>query len=529
MTARSPLFAALRRAVRDADRAAAIPLDEVMDRRAFLRGLGAAGAGAVLSACGVAPARAQGEGAGLGTLIARAAGQGARVAIVGAGMAGLAAGRALAKAGVAYTVYEGNTRVGGRVRSAGGLMGPGLTTEVGAEFIDSSHVRMLGLAREFGFRLIDVGQDHSPVASVYRFGGVRYTEQDVATAIRPYLARFKADQAKLGDAPSYHAPGAWAALDRLSMADYLDRLGVGGWLRAFLEAAYLSECGLDPAEQSAVNFVGLVGTALQGGAFPIIGDSDERYKVAGGNERIPRRLAELQGERLRLGHRLVALEAAGAGYRLSFAQSEGPTREVQADFVVLALPFSTLREVDLRVALPAAKRRAIAELGYGTNAKLFLGFRSRVWREQGCFGAFLADGLLPNGWDNTYAQPGIAGSLTIYAGGRGGVELARGTAADQAAARLPGLDAIFPGAAAAYTGQAERFDWPGHVWARGSYGCYRPGQAAAFKGAEGEPVGRLLFAGEHCAGDNQGFMEGALETGEAAARAIVKALRARSA
>ena len=84
---------------------------------------------------------------------------------------------------------------------------------------------------------------------------------------------------------------------------------------------------------------------------------------------------------------------------------------------------------------------------------------------------------------------------------------------------------MFFGAVSPYTGQAERFDWPGHAWARGSYACYKPGQYAAFRGAEGEPVGHLYFAGEHCAGEHQGFMEGALETGEAAARAIARALR----
>jgi monoamine oxidase len=68
-------------------------------------------------------------------------------------------------------------------------------------------------------------------------------------------------------------------------------------------------------------------------------------------------------------------------------------------------------------------------------------------------------------------------------------------------------------------------DWPGYGWARGSYACYKPGQQAAFKGAEGQPVGRLFFAGEHCASENQGFMEGAIETGQAAAAAIAAALR----
>jgi monoamine oxidase len=63
--------------------------------------------------------------------------------------------------------------------------------------------------------------------------------------------------------------------------------------------------------------------------------------------------------------------------------------------------------------------------------------------------------------------------------------------------------------------------WPTHPWTLGSYACFRPGQWTTLRGAIGEPVGNLHFAGEHCAFDNQGFMEGGVETGEWAAQAIL--------
>lgn len=70
---------------------------------------------------------------------------------------------------------------------------------------------------------------------------------------------------------------------------------------------------------------------------------------------------------------------------------------MDADFVLLTLPFTLLRQVDLRMPLPPVKRRAIQQLGYGTNAKLILGFQSRYWRNAGYFGDFFCDEWFQSG------------------------------------------------------------------------------------------------------------------------------------
>jgi monoamine oxidase len=125
-------------------------------------------------------------------------------------------------------------------------------------------------------------------------------------------------------------------------------------------------------------------------------------------------------------------------------------------------------------------------------------------------------------------QPGASGILTNFTGGRHGLELGEGSAAEQAARLTQQLEYIFPGAAAARRGMREvRFHWPSHPWTKGSYASYRTGQWTSIAGAEGEPVGRLYFAGEHCSRAAQGFMEGACETGERAAQEILAGLGAR--
>lgn len=192
--------------------------------------------------------------------------------------------------------------------------------------------------------------------------------------------------------------------------------------------------------------------------------------------------------------------------------------------VLLAIPFTTLREVHLDVPLPAVKQRAIRELHYATNAKLMIGFDRRVWRAQNANGSTYADLPFQTTWETTRQQSGTGGILTNFTGGQHGVELGQGTPKMQADKAVGELDAIFPGIAAARQGAREvRMHWPTQRWAQGSYACFGPGDWTQLRGAMGESVEGLFFAGEHCALDTQGFMEGGCGSGETAAAAILRA------
>lgn len=484
-----------------------------VSRRAFLRAAG-----------GVALAATAGEL--LRPIEVLAGAQAPRVAIVGAGIAGLSAGYHLRRAGIRPQIYEASTRAGGRILSVRDAVAPGLVTEFGGEFIDSGHEEMHRLVRLFGLRLIDLkGGEEARLRPTFYFNGRRISEAEVVRAFRPLARRIRQDQEAVGDVVTYrqHTPRA-RELDRISISEYLDRIGAAGWVKELLEVAYVGEYGLEAGEQSALNLVLLIGTE-PGTSFEVYGESDERYSVRGGNQQIPTRLAQLLEPSLHLGHRLVALRQRGSGYRLVFEQRGAGTVEVDADFVILTVPFTILRELEVRVDLPPVKRRAIQELGYGANSKLILGFRERVWRKEGLSGELFTDLPWQSGWDSSRGRPGIAGSYTIFLGGKAGVEVGEGPARAQADKVLPDLERIFPGARAAYTGRVARWHWPSYPFVRGSYACWKVGQYTTIAGAEFEPVGRLLFAGEHTSLDYQGYMNGAAETGRRAAQLVRRLAR----
>jgi monoamine oxidase len=289
--------------------------------------------------------------------------------------------------------------------------------------------------------------------------------------------------------------------------------------------AYVTEYGLDAGEQSALNFVFLIGTGdlEDTSAAVLLGESDERYKVRGGNQRVVDELARRLQPQIQRRHRLEAIRSNGNAYTLTFQTSGGVVDE-QADIVVLAIPFTLLREVKIGVELPPLKKRAIADLGYGANAKVLVGFASRPWQRQGYSGATYSDETFQLAWDNSFLQPGESGGLTLYSGGKLALDAGQGTAEEVATRLMRGIERAYPGATRARNGKVSRFHWPTFPWTKGSYACYKPGQWTTIAGAEGLPVGNLFFAGEHCSYDFQGYMNGAAQSGADTAKAVMAKL-----
>ena len=285
-----------------------------------------------------------------------------------------------------------------------------------------------------------------------------------------------------------------------------------------------SEFGLDADRLSALNLFYLYAGEIEG--------ADERYHVRGGNDQIVDGLAgSLPDGTVRLDAPLEALARRGDGsFALRFAGIGG---EVIADRVVLAMPFTTLRRVDLDPAgLSRKKRRCIAELGMGTNAKLMMQFERRPQAYGDWNGYMVSDDPFLHTWESTLGDPGRRSILTTYFGGRSGARglIARRAHAPSEAREIKrNLDSLGHGGASGLGGLRRDFNglawtdrWKLDPWARGSYAAYLPGQYTRYYGYVGRPEGSIHFAGEHTA--TQGLPRGRGESGERAAEEIAAAL-----
>jgi monoamine oxidase len=491
-------------------------------RRELLVGAGALTAGAVLSANPAA------------SLARRLAGGGTpRVAIVGAGLAGLRCAHQLwtgsPGAPILTTVYEANgERAGGRCWTLRDYFAGGLQTEHGGSFLNSNQTAVRALGARLGLTEEVVnGGDLPSGEEVFFIDGRRYTYAEANADWADFgYATFRAAARELRS-----EEGA-ARLDAMSVPEWLQStpIGVGSAFGRLMMANTVTENGGDPGDQSALDLIELLTGNPHSSLSPLPGD-DETYHLIGGNDQlVSGMISQLPPETVRHDHVLEALRTnTDRSVSLSF-QVAGASLEVTADYVVLALPFSTLRAVELsRSGLSPAKRRVIRTMGMGTNAKIHLEVSHKPWPALGLSGATYGDWQrLACAWDDSVAL-GAAASPALYLAfpgakqGRSGITGAAHAAAPAADAAwaLGELEHVIPGMTAAFTGLAYEDHWALDPWVQGAYSYYRVGQASSYGAIAARTEGRILFAGEHTSIANIGFLDGAVETGERAASRLL--------
>jgi monoamine oxidase len=449
---------------------------------------------------------------------------GPQVVVVGAGLAGLtAAHRLRRRTGWRVAVHEARERVGGRTHTVRDLPG-GLYGEAGGSFISTGDRAIRGLARELGVHLVDLDPIWPAGGYAYRFGGRVQTHAEV---FRGQSAAWREAERQFRRLPwpiryGERQPDA-VRLDRMTVAEWLERHVAprspifADWVKAYFETDYTA-----PVDEASA----LMAVADLGGPSR---SYDERFVVRGGTDVIATELAAGLDRDVHLGSALVAIRRRAHGYRLTF-EEDGSRSDVDADAVVLTLPFPALADVDLsRSGFSPVKRRAIRTLGMGVAMKVNVVFDDTAWRPASS-GDSVSD--LTTGW----TWPGHPGQQTdtklmVCFTGASGMPAAAGSPVHGLATRpladayLRDLERIFPGSRASYAGVTRVDRWVHDPWSQGTYSYYRAGTMTEIAGAEGLPEGAAFFAGEHTARyGNRSTMNGAVWSGERAARRVERFL-----
>jgi monoamine oxidase len=449
------------------------------------------------------------------------------IAVVGAGLAGLTATYRLKQAGFTAKLYEARTdRVGGRCWSDT-FPGSNLIYEHGGELIDQGHTEIRQLSQELGLDEVNLlASEDNGTDPFQLFDGQFYSFNDATNDLKAIWQQIHSDTS----AASY--PTLWNSntqrgreLDAMSITDWINAYVPGGMsskLGQLLDVAYNIEYGAECTQQSSLNMLYLLGFSGQG-QLRIFGPSNEKYHTVGGNDQIPERLAAALPGQLNMGYELTAVARNSDG---SWTLSFGNGKTARADRVVIAIPFSILRGVDLSKAqFEPRKLQAINQLGMGTNSKMHVGFKTRFWRGLGCTGETYADTGYQNTWEVSRGQAGPTGILVDYTGGNIGASFGSGTPSSRAKQFLGQIEPLLPGATANWNGNATIDFWTGYKWTKGSYSYWKVGQYTAFAGMEAAEQNGCHFAGEHTSIDFQGYLQGGVETGERAASEIIAAYK----
>jgi len=486
-----------------------------ISRREFLQRGAAVGAGVVgASALGLGRARP-------------AFARDANVVIIGAGLGGLTCAYRLMRHGISSTVYESRDRIGGRCWTIR-VFENAQTAEHGGQYLDSRHHHIRKLAKELRVPLVDTEAQSFPAGSgdYYWFDGAFHTPDEIFADFDLVFDRIRADYRRVGRYFYNQAKAEAIAFDQMTMNEWLDDNVPGGLdslLGQAIERSNTGFWGLDGDQLSAVNLFEFY-------VFPYPG-ADERFRVAGGNDVIPHRLAEeLPSGTIRYERPLEAAWTRSDGkIGLKFAGQAG---DVVADVAVFALPFTVLRDLDTSgLNVSARRRRAIDTLAMGTNAKLQFQL-NRTLADVDWTGAFRSDEPEFGTWDSTYGQSEPHPEtpvITIYNGGRAGAgyDPAEPHAIATPAIINAALDALARGVVDihdAYNGIAYLDSWVDDPWVHGSYAGFAPGQYTDFWGFLERREGNALFAGEHTSTHSQGYLNGGVESGERAARQVFNTL-----
>ena len=431
--------------------------------------------------------------------------RGVSVVVAGAGLAGLTTAHHLTKQGARVTVIEARNRVGGRVLTAREPFHLRQHAEAGADLIDESQTEICKLIAEVGLRRAHILRDGftiiRQVGSTRRIGGRRGWEE-VQRRLQPEIRAFCLAEQRWDS-------GIARALARESVAEWLARIKATPVLRDVA----LGMRGFFLADPDQLSLLALVDQFAEDG----VPGNEKMFRVAGGNDLLPIRLARPLGPNLQLETVLGRVRHSSERVTVT-VETRGSLQELSCDYLVCALPAITLRDVVFEPPLPDDQRDAIAMLPYGAATKTSLQFKRATWRKRGkprAYGTSLPIGAV---WDGNEEQKGQAGILTLLAGG-GASTATRAMLADGGPARivreLTWLDLESSALTAWHS-----VSWETEEWSRGGYASFITQFPPASRAWLARPFGRVFFAGEHTSLRWQGYMNGAVETGLRAAEEV---------
>ncbi|MGN6294820.1 MAG: flavin monoamine oxidase family protein [Chitinophagaceae bacterium] len=419
-----------------------------------------------------------------------------KVIIIGAGFAGLSAAYYLHKKKIDFVVLEARNRISGRVFSHTMDEQEKLVVELGAEWVGASHTRLQDLCNEFGLTL-DNNQFNSHLiykGKYHKSGEWDYSPEwknKFAQLIARYDKMSNADKIKLDkiDWWRYLVNNGCEGRD-LDIRELLDSTDFGETIRHVSAFAALSEY----AESSEKN--------------------EMDYKIRGGNSLLAQKMAEAIGmESIKLKHAVKRIVQDPKGGVTVHCANDAVFK---ADKIICTAPAFAVKKINWQPALPAAQAAALDELQYARINKNPLLFSKRFWNTEDF--DMVTDQLPHYFYHATKNQSSPKGVLISYTIGDKAAVVSNQDEQWKAAMVQQTLGPAFGDISQLLEKQVNYY-WGNDEYSHGAYAIYGKGQWFGLRPILSRSHIHTHFAGEHLA-DWQGFMEGAINTGEAAAERI---------
>jgi monoamine oxidase len=499
-----------------------------LTRRSLIGTAAATGAAAALPAAAEAAKRKQAKK----KVTKKPAAKKADVIVVGAGLAGLTAARNVLKAGKSVLVLEARDRVGGRMLNYE-LRGGG-ETERGGTFIGPTQNHLLALSKEFGVGTFDV---YDTGDNVYIADGQRstYSDQGV-TGTAPLDPAILADLALVVqqlDTMSTEVPvdapwtaGKAAEYDGQTLESWIKANSVNEKFRRLTAAATRPIFGAEPSEVSLLYvlfYIASSGDERNPGTFERNFNTRggaQMSRFVGGSQIIPLRMAaELGPKRMLLKAPARRITQINGGVQVT---SDRFT--VTGKQVIVAIPPALAGRIIYEPILPFQRDQLTQRIGQGALTKVTAVYDKPFWRDKGLTGTAVSlDGFVNATFDDS-PPSGNPGVVFGFVGGNSCRSYARMSPVDRKAAVLKDFATMFGPEAYKPTDFIETM-WTNEEWSRGCpVALYPPGAMLAYGDQIRQPVGRIHWAGTETSNFWNGYMDGAVRSGERAAREVLDQL-----
>ncbi len=443
----------------------------------------------------------------------------ADVVIVGAGLAGLAAAARVEAAGQSVVVLEARDRVGGRVLNE--EIGFGEIVEIGGQWVGPQQTRILELIAELG---LETHKSYDDGASLFERRGRLRSYRGTIPKVSPLaLAETGAALARLDRmARSIDPERPWDAdraerWDGQTFATWMRRAVRTPTARDLLRLGIWAVWAAEPEDLSLLHVLFYIRSA---GSFNTLLDTAggaQDSRVVGGTQLIALGLAERLDDPVHLSSpvRRIAVPDAG-GVTVEFDGGSARARRA-----IVAMPPLLAGRIVYEPALPAVRDGLTQRMAQGSVVKCMAIYPEPFWRAEGLSGqATSADGPVSVTYDNSPpgGSPGVMLAFLEAGAARRAADLPQ---VERRALVLACLERFF-GPRAADPDRYVDKAWAADPWSRGCYGGFMgPGAWRENGIALREPVGPIHWAGAETATIWNGYMEGAIRSGERAAAAAL--------
>jgi monoamine oxidase len=435
--------------------------------------------------------------------------RGTSVLVVGAGLAGLSAAVRLRKDGARVTVVEARDRVGGRVLTIRDGFAKGQHAEAGGDFIDHEQEEIRRLADQYGLPVRTILRQGFSFVRHKGRGQIHGRPMKGERAWKPIVDRAKPWIEAYRQAEQRWESAVVRSLAQRSVAQWLDEIDADGNMRAMvrgLRGFFLA----DPEDLSLLVLIEQLASEAPG--------AEPEGRIEGGNDRLPRAMAVELGEAVHLNTTARAVHDNQRSVRVTVERAGGDRTQMNADYVILAVPVTTLRAIEITPGLPTEQAKVFERLRYGRVTKSLLQFDRRFWKRKARSPAYGTDAPTGAIWDANEEQRGPAGILTLMAGAQASEDTQKILAQEGVQGLVHALDWLKPDKAALL--HSHHITWEHDSWAQGGYAFFDPTFDPSWRPWLARPHGRLLFAGEHTSIQWQGYMNGAVESGLRAAAEV---------